>query len=167
MKSIKEGRVDARMKVNLAKESNMRADKLTETISAIEDQTQTEEKLDVPPGSKSEVAQEVNAELNPKRTETILSSRLKQHRAEIMSALMMPSREPDDQTDPRPTIEHKEAIGWKLSDLLGINPSICMHRILMEEDIKPVRQQQRRLNPTILDVSHKATCCRHHLYHLR
>ncbi|RDX73489.1 hypothetical protein CR513_46901, partial [Mucuna pruriens] len=51
--------------------------------------------------------------------------------------------------------QHKKEIGWKLSDLPGINPSICMHRILMEEDIKPIRQQQRRLNPTILDVVKK------------
>ncbi|RDX82279.1 hypothetical protein CR513_36942, partial [Mucuna pruriens] len=36
--------------------------------------------------------------------------------------------------------QHKKAIGWKLSDLPGINPSICMHRILMEEDIKPIRK---------------------------
>ncbi|RDX89333.1 hypothetical protein CR513_28949, partial [Mucuna pruriens] len=51
--------------------------------------------------------------------------------------------------------EHKKTIGWKLLDLPGINPSICMHRILMEEKIKPIRQQQRRLNPTILDVVKK------------
>ncbi|RDX69235.1 Retrovirus-related Pol polyprotein, partial [Mucuna pruriens] len=51
--------------------------------------------------------------------------------------------------------QHKKAIGWKLFDLLGINPSICMHRILMEEEARPVRQQQRRLNPTILDVVKK------------
>ncbi|RDX74690.1 hypothetical protein CR513_45526, partial [Mucuna pruriens] len=50
---------------------------------------------------------------------------------------------------------HKRAIGWKLSDLPGINPSICMHRILMEKEIKPIRQQQRRLNLTILDVVKK------------
>ncbi|RDX82243.1 hypothetical protein CR513_37003, partial [Mucuna pruriens] len=37
----------------------------------------------------------------------------------------------------------------------GINPSICMHKILMEEEFKPIRQQQRRLNPTILDVVKK------------
>ncbi|RDX71162.1 Retrovirus-related Pol polyprotein from transposon 17.6, partial [Mucuna pruriens] len=47
--------------------------------------------------------------------------------------------------------QHKK----KISDLPGINPSISMHRILMEEDIKPIRQQQRRLNPTILDVVKK------------
>ncbi|RDX76395.1 Retrovirus-related Pol polyprotein from transposon opus, partial [Mucuna pruriens] len=51
--------------------------------------------------------------------------------------------------------QHKKAIGWKLSDLPRINPSICMHRILMEEAAKPIRQQQRRLNPTILDVAKK------------
>ncbi|RDY06999.1 Retrovirus-related Pol polyprotein, partial [Mucuna pruriens] len=51
--------------------------------------------------------------------------------------------------------QHKKAIGWKLADLPGINPSICMHRILMEEEIKPIRQQQRRLNPTLLDVVKK------------
>ncbi|RDY00241.1 Retrovirus-related Pol polyprotein from transposon 17.6, partial [Mucuna pruriens] len=51
--------------------------------------------------------------------------------------------------------QHNMAIGWKLLDLPGINPSICMHRILMEEEIKPIRQQQRRLNPTILDVVKK------------
>ncbi|RDY03016.1 hypothetical protein CR513_13451, partial [Mucuna pruriens] len=51
--------------------------------------------------------------------------------------------------------QHKKAIGWKLSDLPGINPSICMHRILMEEEARPIRQQQRRLNPTILEVVKK------------
>ncbi|RDY08781.1 Retrovirus-related Pol polyprotein, partial [Mucuna pruriens] len=51
--------------------------------------------------------------------------------------------------------QHKKAIGWKLSNLPGINPSICMHRILMEEEAGPIRQQQRRLNLTILDVVKK------------
>ncbi|RDX69851.1 Retrovirus-related Pol polyprotein from transposon 17.6, partial [Mucuna pruriens] len=47
------------------------------------------------------------------------------------------------------------AIGWKLSDLPGINPSICMNTILMEEEAHPIRQQQRRLNSTILDMVKK------------
>ncbi|RDX87592.1 hypothetical protein CR513_30922, partial [Mucuna pruriens] len=51
--------------------------------------------------------------------------------------------------------QHKKAIGWRLLDLPRINPSICMHRILMEEEACPIRQQQRRLNPTILDVVKK------------
>ncbi|RDX98626.1 hypothetical protein CR513_18433, partial [Mucuna pruriens] len=36
--------------------------------------------------------------------------------------------------------EHKKEIRWKLSDLPRINPSICMHRILMEEEAKPRRK---------------------------
>ncbi|XP_061376358.1 uncharacterized protein LOC133318386, partial [Gastrolobium bilobum] len=32
---------------------------------------------------------------------------------------------------------HKTAIGWSISDLKGINPSICTHKILMAENIKP------------------------------
>ncbi|RDX62168.1 Retrovirus-related Pol polyprotein, partial [Mucuna pruriens] len=51
--------------------------------------------------------------------------------------------------------QHKKTIGWKLSNLLGINPSICMHKILMEEEAKPISQHQRRINPTILDVVKK------------
>ncbi|RDY02882.1 hypothetical protein CR513_13604, partial [Mucuna pruriens] len=51
--------------------------------------------------------------------------------------------------------QHKKAVGWKLSDLPRINPSIFMHRILMEEEARLVRQQQRRLNQTILDVVKK------------
>ncbi|RDX75618.1 hypothetical protein CR513_44481, partial [Mucuna pruriens] len=51
--------------------------------------------------------------------------------------------------------KHKKVIGWTLSDLPRMNPSICMHKILLEEDARPVRQQQRRLNLTLLDVVKK------------
>ena len=36
--------------------------------------------------------------------------------------------------------EHKGAIAWKVSDIKGISPSFCSHKILMEEDFKPVVQ---------------------------
>ena len=32
--------------------------------------------------------------------------------------------------------KHKEAIAWSIEDLKGINPSICMHKIRMEENAK-------------------------------
>ena len=48
-----------------------------------------------------------------------------------------------------------KAIGWTLADIPGISPSTCMHKIQMEEGVKPVRQPQRRLNPLILDVVRK------------
>ncbi|XP_057790883.1 uncharacterized protein LOC131007994 [Salvia miltiorrhiza] len=46
--------------------------------------------------------------------------------------------------------KYRSAIGWSISDLKGISPSICMHRILMEDDFKPRRQGQRRewVSPT-------------------
>ncbi|RDY09936.1 Retrovirus-related Pol polyprotein from transposon 17.6, partial [Mucuna pruriens] len=51
--------------------------------------------------------------------------------------------------------KYKKAIGWTLADLPRISPSICMHTILLEEEARPIRQQQRRLNLTILDVVKK------------
>ncbi|XP_061368564.1 uncharacterized protein LOC133311525 [Gastrolobium bilobum] len=51
--------------------------------------------------------------------------------------------------------EHRTAIGWSITDLKGINPSFCTHKILMENDVKPVRQPQRRLNPTMKEVVRK------------
>ncbi|RDX91851.1 hypothetical protein CR513_26097, partial [Mucuna pruriens] len=51
--------------------------------------------------------------------------------------------------------QHKKAIGWKLSNLPSINPFICMHRILMEEEARPIRKHQRMLNLIILDVVKK------------
>ena len=32
---------------------------------------------------------------------------------------------------------HKRAIGWTIADIRGISPSICTHKILMEEEHKP------------------------------
>src|SRR5436189_5046759 len=50
---------------------------------------------------------------------------------------------------------HKATIDWTISDLKGISPSICMHKILMEESYKPTVQPQRRLNPTMQEVVKK------------
>jgi hypothetical protein len=48
--------------------------------------------------------------------------------------------------------EHKEAIGWTVVDLKGIDPSIYMHRIHLEEGARPSRVAQRRLNPNMKEV---------------
>ncbi|GJV61578.1 reverse transcriptase domain-containing protein [Tanacetum coccineum] len=48
--------------------------------------------------------------------------------------------------------KRKGAIAWKMSDIKGISPSFCTHKILMEESFKPVIQPQRRLNPKVQDV---------------
>ncbi|GJW41222.1 reverse transcriptase domain-containing protein [Tanacetum coccineum] len=44
---------------------------------------------------------------------------------------------------------HKRAIAWKLSDIKGVSPEFCTHKILMEEDYEPSVQSQRRVNPKI------------------
>ncbi|GKA75689.1 reverse transcriptase domain-containing protein [Tanacetum coccineum] len=50
---------------------------------------------------------------------------------------------------------HKRAIAWKLSDIKGINPEFCTHKILMEEDYKPAIQHQKWVNLKIHDVIKK------------
>jgi len=50
---------------------------------------------------------------------------------------------------------HKTALGWFISDLKGISPARCMHKILLEDDAKPVVQPQRRLNPAMKEVVQK------------
>ncbi|GJT95690.1 reverse transcriptase domain-containing protein [Tanacetum coccineum] len=47
---------------------------------------------------------------------------------------------------------HKCAIAWKISDIQGIDPNFCTHKILMEDDFKPAIQHQRRVNPKIHEV---------------
>nr|GEW24496.1 reverse transcriptase domain-containing protein [Tanacetum cinerariifolium] len=50
---------------------------------------------------------------------------------------------------------HKLAIAWKISDIKGINPRFCTHKILMEDDFKPAVQHQRRVNLKIHEVIKK------------
>jgi len=51
--------------------------------------------------------------------------------------------------------ENKAALGWHISDLKGISPAHCMHKIHLEAEYKPVVQPQRRLNPTMKEVVKK------------
>ncbi|GJS18178.1 reverse transcriptase domain-containing protein [Tanacetum coccineum] len=50
---------------------------------------------------------------------------------------------------------HKRAIAWKITDIKGIDPRFCTHKILMEDDYKPMVQSQRRVNPKIYEVIKK------------
>nr|GEZ26359.1 DNA-directed DNA polymerase [Tanacetum cinerariifolium] len=47
------------------------------------------------------------------------------------------------------------AIAWKLTDIKGIDPEFCSHKILLEEDYSPKVKSQRRVNPKIYDVIKK------------
>ncbi|GJU67977.1 hypothetical protein Tco_1254236 [Tanacetum coccineum] len=50
---------------------------------------------------------------------------------------------------------HKHAIAWKMSDMKGIDPKFCTHKILMEDNVKPMVQHQRRVNLKIHEVIKK------------
>ena len=50
---------------------------------------------------------------------------------------------------------HRNTLGWTIADIKGISPLICTHRIHLEEDVKPSRQPQRRLNPIMKEVVKK------------
>nr|GFB62563.1 reverse transcriptase domain-containing protein [Tanacetum cinerariifolium] len=49
----------------------------------------------------------------------------------------------------------KKAISWKLTDIKGIDPEFCSHKILLEEDYSSKVQSQRRVNLKIYDVIRK------------
>ncbi|XP_070025434.1 uncharacterized protein [Nicotiana sylvestris] len=51
--------------------------------------------------------------------------------------------------------EHKHAISWTMSDIKGISPAFCMHKILMEEGHMRSAEHQRHLNPIIKEVVRK------------
>ena len=70
----------------------------------------------------------------------IISSKLTQSQEEILVKMLR---------------KRVKAIGWQISDIRGISPSYCMHKILMEEGHKPTIERQRRLNPNMQEVVKK------------
>ncbi|XP_050207856.1 uncharacterized protein LOC126657237 [Mercurialis annua] len=51
--------------------------------------------------------------------------------------------------------QHILAIGWQISDIRGISPSVVMHKIHLENESRASAQRQRRLNPNMKEVVHK------------
>ncbi|KAJ9535750.1 hypothetical protein OSB04_un001096 [Centaurea solstitialis] len=50
---------------------------------------------------------------------------------------------------------HTKAIGWTIADLKGISPTICQHKIILEDKNFNSVEPQRRLNPVMKDVVKK------------
>lgn len=48
--------------------------------------------------------------------------------------------------------KYHTTIGYNISDLKEIHLYVCMHRIMLEEDSKPSREHQRRINLIMSDV---------------
>ena len=67
----------------------------------------------------------------------------------VISSLLTTSQEHDLL---RLLKRNKQALGWKISDLKGINPTICAHHIYLEEESKAIRQPQPKLNPHLQEV---------------
>ncbi|CAL2229972.1 unnamed protein product [Prunus armeniaca] len=51
--------------------------------------------------------------------------------------------------------EHKTTIGWSIANIKGINPTLYMHKILLEDNTMPKRDPQRRLNPNMKEEVRK------------
>lgn len=45
--------------------------------------------------------------------------------------------------------KNKLATSWTLANIKGIDLTVCMHRITLEDEAKPCHQPQRRLNTTL------------------
>ena len=63
----------------------------------------------------------------------------------------------DDQKEKLISIlkKHKRAFAWKTSDIPGISPDFCKHKINFGEGAKAVIERQRRLNPNMKEVVKK------------
>ena len=51
--------------------------------------------------------------------------------------------------------KYKNAIAWSIDDLKEISLSICMHKILLEENAKTFMEHQRRMNLVMKEVVRK------------
>ena len=47
---------------------------------------------------------------------------------------------------------NEDAIGWTLTNLKGLDPSLCTHRIFLEDESRPVREAQRGLNSKVWEA---------------
>lgn len=48
--------------------------------------------------------------------------------------------------------KYPKATGYTINDMKDIILSVCMHKIMLEDDYKPSREHQRRLNPNMKDT---------------
>jgi len=48
--------------------------------------------------------------------------------------------------------EYIDVFAWNYKDMPGLDPQVAMHRLNINPDAKPVKQQQRRFRPEIMEV---------------
>ena len=49
-------------------------------------------------------------------------------------------------------VRNEDTIGWTLTNLKGLDPSLCTHRIFLEDESRPVREAQRQLIPIVWEA---------------
>ena len=59
--------------------------------------------------------------------------------------------------------EYIDVFAWSYEDMPGLDPQVAMHRLNIKPDVKPVKQQQRRFRPNIMEAIeaevHKLIAC--------
>jgi len=48
--------------------------------------------------------------------------------------------------------EYIDIFAWNYEDMPGLDPRVAMHRLNINSDAKPVKQQQRRFRPEIMEA---------------
>eukprot|EP00253_Pinus_taeda_P031339 PITA_31339 len=48
--------------------------------------------------------------------------------------------------------KHSTAFAWEYTDMKGIDPKTCIHHIYIEENSRPIRQPQRRMNRILREI---------------
>jgi ribosomal protein S8 len=48
--------------------------------------------------------------------------------------------------------EYSYVFAWEYTDMKGIHPDTFIHHIYMQENARPIRKPQRRMNPTLREI---------------
>ena len=48
--------------------------------------------------------------------------------------------------------KHEKDFAWDYGDMKGLSPTLCSHRIYINEGCLPLCQPQRRINPTLREI---------------
>ncbi|XP_022143639.1 uncharacterized protein LOC111013500 [Momordica charantia] len=76
--------------------------------------------------------------------------------AEKEAGVILPSFEHFEHFQPTiADLKYKRAIGWTITDIRGISPTFCMHKIILEEEATNSIECQMRLNPKMKEVVKK------------
>jgi hypothetical protein len=91
---------------------------------------------------------------NPPQTSTTISSKSIPVEIEPGKTLNINPNLTDAETQQlmKLLLEHKEAFAWDYTNMKGISPELCTHRIYIKEDYQPICQSRRRMNPNLREI---------------